>query len=133
MRFQQVLEFRMVDAEHDVAVHLDKAPVAVIGKTRIAAGRCQTFHTLVVETEVQHRIHHARHGNTRAGAHRNQKRVRPVAKRSTHSLLDMRHARRDRGLEIIRIALAVLVVMGADLRRDRKPRRNRQTDARHLG
>ena len=41
--FEDVLEMVMLDAEHDVAVHLDEAAVAVIGETRVAAASDQTL------------------------------------------------------------------------------------------
>ena len=41
--FEDVLEMVMLDAEHDVAVHLDEAAVAVIGEARVAAAPDQPF------------------------------------------------------------------------------------------
>ena len=132
MRFQQILEFCMLHPQHDIAVHLDEATVAVIGEACISACRSQAFHAFVVQAEVQHRVHHARHRNSRAGAHGDQQRVGPVAELGADRRLDMRHTGFYRPGELFRIRMTMLVVMGADFRRDRETRRHRQADARHL-
>ena len=56
----------MLDAQHDVGIHLDEAAIAVIGEAAVPARLRQTFDGLIVEAEIEHRVHHARH--RRAGA-----------------------------------------------------------------
>ena len=63
---EQFLEMFMPDAKHHVAVHGDEAPVAVIGKALVAGLPRNGGRRLVVEPQVQHRVHHARHRGARA-------------------------------------------------------------------
>ena len=58
---QDVLEILGIDVEHDVAVHLDEAAIAVIRETRIARKLGDDLGDFVVHAEVQHGVHHARH------------------------------------------------------------------------
>ena len=52
VRFEDVFEAVVIEREHDVAVHLDKPPIAVPGKSRVAAGRSQACNGLIVEAEI---------------------------------------------------------------------------------
>ena len=52
----------MVEAHHHIAIHLDEAPVAVIGKAGIAGVPGNGFNRIVVQTKVENCIHHAGHG-----------------------------------------------------------------------
>ncbi len=73
---EDVLELVLRDLEHDVAEHLDEAAVAVVGEARVAALGLERLHRLVVQAQVQDGVHHAGHGELRAGAHADQQRVR---------------------------------------------------------
>ncbi len=59
--FEELFEMMMIDAEHHLPVHLDKAAIAVIGEAPIAALQGQTDDGPVVEPEVEHGVHHPRH------------------------------------------------------------------------
>ena len=65
--------------EHDIAVHVDEAPVAVVGEPPVARQRCQPFDGLVVQTEIQDGVHHPRHRFAGTGANRHQQRIVSVA------------------------------------------------------
>ena len=67
------------DAEGDFAEHLDEAAVAIVREPRIAGLGHQALDRLVVEAEVEDGVHHARHGELRAGAHAQQQRIGGVA------------------------------------------------------
>ena len=123
----------MLDAEHDLPVHLDKATIAVIGKALVAALPRQPLDRAIVEAEVEHGIHHAGHRDAGARAHRNQKRIIGIAKPRAERLLDRGEPGGDLFFEIGRIGLAVIVKPGADLGRDRKARRHRQSEIAHFG
>ena len=77
--FENVLEVVMLDTEHHVGIHGDEAAVAVVGETLVAGLLRHRLDRLVVEAEVEHGVHHARHRGARAGAHRNQQRIGAVA------------------------------------------------------
>ena len=83
----------MVDAQHDIAVHLDEAAIAVIGEARIAGALGQALDGLVVEAEIEHGIHHAGHRGARARADRDQQRIvrdRRISRRSSCSICAQR-------------------------------------------
>ena len=48
-------------AHDDAAVHGHKAPIAVLGKPLIACFCRQSLDRLGRQTDIQHRVHHARH------------------------------------------------------------------------
>ncbi len=129
-----VLVFMPLLHSHDhVAVHLDEAAVGVVGKPGVAGGGGESLHGLVVQTQIQDRVHHARHAvaGTRANAH--QQRVLEVAKLLPRLLFHEFHGGGDLLLEALRKLLAVLVVVDADLGGDREARGHRQADLGHLG
>jgi hypothetical protein len=69
----------VVDAHDHIGIHLDEAAVAVIGKALVAGAGGQGLDRFIVEAEIEHRVHHARHRGARAGAHRQQQRVFRIA------------------------------------------------------
>jgi hypothetical protein len=129
---QQVLEMVVIDAEHDLAVHLDEASVAVIGEAPVAAALGEPGHGLVVEAEVQHRVHHAGHRGAGTRAHGDQQRILGVAELGADALLQRCQRGYDLRLQLLRIAAAVGVEVGADLGRDGEARRHRQSQIAHL-
>ncbi len=131
--FDQLLEMMVLDAEHDLPVHLDEAAIAVIGKALVAALAGQALDRPVVEPEIEDGIHHPRHRHPRTRADRDQKRIVGVAKPRAERPLDRREPVGDLRLKIGRIGLAVGIEPGADLGGDRKAGRHRQPEIAHLG
>src|SRR5581483_9709762 len=64
--FENLLEVMMIDIEHHARIHGDEAAVAVIGEAPVTRLLCQGLPGGVVETEIEHRIHHAGHRGARA-------------------------------------------------------------------
>ena len=122
-----------LEAEHDVAVHLHEAAVGVVGEARVAGLADQALDGLVVEAEVQDRVHHARHRRAGARADRDQERMLGIAESLADRLLDARQRVGDLRLQRGGIRAARGVVVGADLGRDREAGRHRQPEPRHLG
>ena len=121
-------------AHHHVAIHLDEPAIAIPGKPLVLRGLGQGVHGFVVQAKIQDRVHHSRHRIPRARTHRNQQRHgRLVTELCAHDLFDELHAVTNLGLQRFRVALFVLVIVGADLGRDREPGRDRQADPAHLG
>ena len=121
-----------LEAEHDISVHLNKAAVAVIGKTRVTGLLNEPLDGLIVEAEVQHRIHHAGHGNPGARADRQEQGIGRVSKTTTHNFFDPPQTRPDLLREFRRIGMAIGIVIVADFGRDRHTRRNGQTKFGHF-
>ena len=129
---ERVLEEGAVDAEHDAPVHRDEAAVRVVREALVAGDRGEALHALVVEAEVEDRVHHARHRELGARAHRHQQRVVRVAELATHRLLELEHVVGDLVVETCRPA--AVHVRTAGVGRDRETRRHRQAEHRgHLG
>ena len=123
----------MLDAEHHVGIHGDEAPVAVVGEAPVAGFLRQRLDGHVVEAEIEHGIHHARHRRARAGAHRDQQRIFAVAEFLAGDAADLGERGLDLRLQILRIGFAVVVEIGADLGGDGEAGRHRQAEMRHLG
>ena len=129
----QLLEMVVLDAEHDLPVHLQKAAVAVIGEALVAAVAGEPRDGLVVEPEIEDGVHHARHRGARARAHRHKERLRGIAEFGADRCLDIGERGGDLFLQIGRIAVVMRVEIGADLGRDRKAGRHREAEIGHLG
>ena len=129
---QDVLEHAMVDAQHHVGIHLDEAAVAVVGEARIAGLGDEALHRLIVETEIEDGIHHARHRGARARAHRHEQRRGHVAELRPDRRADLGERRFRVCLQAVGQCAAVGDVGGAHLGGDREARRHRQAEARHL-
>ncbi len=123
----------MIDAAHHVAVHVDQPAIGVVGKALVAGGIGQADDRLVVQAEVENRVHHARHRDGGAAADRDEQRILRVAE----FLAQLFFERGDVGGHVVHQAggqlAAALVVQVADLGRDRETGRHRQPDAGHLG
>jgi hypothetical protein len=130
---EDVLEYAVVDAEHNVRIHLDEAPVAVVGEPLATRFGGQPLHGRVVETEVEDGVHHAGHGGARAGAHRHQQRGGNIAEGGVDRLADRSQRRIDLLRQVAGQLAAVAVVGGAHLGGDGEARRHGQAEVRHLG
>ena len=58
---KDVFKLLLRHIENYVAEHLDQAAIGIIRKARIAAALGQRFNGLVIQAEVQNRVHHAGH------------------------------------------------------------------------
>mmetsp|Transcript_2482 Transcript_2482/g.3526 ORF Transcript_2482/g.3526 Transcript_2482/m.3526 type:complete len:709 (-) Transcript_2482:241-2367(-) len=125
------LEQRVVHTHNDIAVHVEQAPVAVVGEAR-AGLRRKTLDHLVVETQVEHGVHHAGHRNSRTRADRDQERSLGVTKLHLHLLLDRRDAVHDLVPQTVRELLAGGVVLRASLGGDSETRGHAEANVAHL-
>ena len=129
---QQVFETAVIDLQHDVAIHLDEAAIAVIGEAGIAGGFRQTFGDRVVHAEVQDGVHHPRHRGARAGPDRDEQRIRRIAETGADDFFDIRQRARDLRVQPIGIDFAIGVIALANLGGDGEARRHRQPDIAHF-
>jgi hypothetical protein len=123
----------MINAQHDIGIHLDKAAVGVIGKPRIAGFGGQPFHRFIIQTEIEHRIHHPRHGGTRTGAHRYQQRILGIAECGAHRFFDSLQGFFYFAVQPLWHGFSGGIIGNADLGGDGKTRGNRQAQRAHLG
>jgi hypothetical protein len=130
---ENVLEVVMFDAEHDVGIHRDKAPVAVIGKSAVAGFFSKRHDRLVVEAEIEHGVHHARHRGARPRAHRHEQRIGLVTEGFAGKPSHLGERPLNLRLQLFRIGVAVGVIVGADLGGDGETGRYREPEIGHLG
>ncbi len=127
---QGVLELRLLDVLRHVAEHGDEAAVGVPGEARVAALLLERDDRLVVEAEVEDRVHHAGHRELRARAHGDEKRVHLAAELLAGDLLEEAQVLLHLGVELLRDLPAEAVVFAADLGGDGE---TGEADAGHLG
>ena len=130
---EDLLEVMMRNTEHHVGIHGDEAPVAVVGEAPVAGLFRERRHRDVVEPEIEHSVHHARHRGARARAHGHEQRIIAIAEIFAGDAADLSERRFDLRLQILRIGFVVLVEIGADLGGDGETGRHRQAEMRHLG
>ena len=122
-----------LDAHDDIAIHLDKTPVAIVGKPRIAGFFGQSGDSFIVQAEVEDGVHHARHGIARPRADGKKERILGIAEFFAHLLFDRDDRLAHAGIQAIRVSLFIFVKIGADIGGDSKTGGHRQTDAGHFG
>ena len=130
---EDLLEQLVVEAEHHVGIHLNEAAIGIVGEAPVAGAPRQTLHGPVVETEIEHGIHHARHRGARTRAHRDEQRIVDIAELGADTPADFVERRAHQRLQLLRELAAKLVIDRAEFRGDGEARRNRQAEPRHLG
>ena len=108
-----------LQAEDHVAEHRDEAAVAVPREARVPGPLGEPLDGGVVEPEVQDRVHHPGHRDARAGADRDEQRVRRVAEALPGERLDLAERGAQLAVERAGQLLPRAVVLGADLGGDR--------------
>ena len=129
---QLAFEHVPVDPVDHLAVHLDEPPVRVVREARVAGRRGKPFDGDVVEPQVEDRVHHPRHRDRGARAHRDEQRVRGVAEAFAGLLLQERDVLVDLGPQALG-HLACLHGGATRVGRDREAGGNGDAQRGHLG
>ncbi len=111
---------------------MNEPAVGVPGKPFVTGQFGETLHRVVVEAQVEHRVHHARHGDARAGADRDQQRCRRIAEPPPHDSVDPADGLRYLFAQTVRILPVIGVKGGADFGGECEARRHRQAESRHF-
>ena len=130
---QRVLVVVGRHALDDLAVHLNEATVAVPSEALVAGFRGDGLHSVVVDAQVQDRVHHARHRDDSTGTHRNQQRLGGVAEFASDALLELRQGGGDLVAKIGRPVAVVVHRFDAGLGGDGKAVGNRHAQTHHFG
>ncbi len=117
----------------DVGVHHDETAVGVIDETGVLGLLDEARDSLGAQTDVEDRVHHARHGGTGAGAAAHEERVLRVAELLAHDLFRGLEGGSDLRLEFRSISATETVVLGAAFGRDRETGGNRHPEEVHFG
>ena len=88
-RGQMLVERLTPDAEDHVAEHRDESPIAVPRESFVARPGGEPLDRLVVEAEIEDRLHHARHRDARAGTHRDEQGTARVAEAELRVLFQL--------------------------------------------
>ena len=131
-RFQRLVEGGRLDVQHDPAEHRHETAPGVVPEALIAGEPDDAGDCLVVEAQVEDRVHHPRHAEGGAGADAHKQRVVRVTEPLASLALEVDHV----GANVVPEALRQLptggVVGVAGLGGDREARRNRQSGVGHL-
>ena len=130
---ERLFKVMVVDAADNIAVHVDQPTVGVIGKTLLARGVGQAYNRLVVQPQVENRVHHARHGDGSTRTDRHQQWRLRIAEFLAEFLFQHGDIFLDRAHQSLGQLTFTLVVEIADLRGDRETRRHGQADTGHFG
>ena len=128
----RVLELLAVDVEHGLAEHLDQPPVGVPGEPLAAGLLGQPVHRLIGQADVEHGLHHPRHGELGPGPDADQQRVGVVAEAPADLGLQLGQVLVDLGGQAVRHG-ALGEVVAAGVGGDDEARRYRQAQVGHLG
>jgi hypothetical protein len=129
---QRVGEEAGLDPQHGGAEHLQQPAVGVPGEPVVPRHPCQPFDALVVEPDVEHRLHHPGHRELRTGADGDQQRVVGLAEPLAPLLLQCGEVLGHLVGEAVGFP-ALTQVRAAGVGADDEPRRHRQAEVRHLG
>ena len=127
-----IFKFMMIDSQNHIAIHLDKPAIRIPRKTRITRARLKAFNRLVIQPQIEHRIHHPRHRYARTRAHRHQKRVLGIPELRAHLRLNPLHPLFKLCFKLRRILFLILVISRANFGGNRKTRRHRKPQTGHL-
>ena len=81
---QSLGEVLRVNPQHGGAKHLQQPAIGVPSEARVCRHRRQALHGVIIETDVEDRLHHAGHGELRAGSDCKQQRVFGLTERLAH-------------------------------------------------
>ena len=133
LAIEDLVEIVLRDLQHHVAVHLDEAAIAIVGEPRIVALGHEGLHGLVVQPQVEDGVHHARHGELRAGAHAHQQRIRDIAELLPHALFQGAEGFQHLLVDLRRNGVVVVEIDVADFGRNGESGRHRQLGPAHFG
>ena len=126
------LEAMAVDALHHLAEHLDQPPIRVEREPGVLRARPEPLGRLVVEAEIEDRVHHPRHRDGRARPDGDEQRVVVRAESLAGALLEPADVLVHLLRQPFRQLTAELHRGAAGIRRDREPRRHRHAHLGHL-
>ena len=130
---EDVLEQVRLDTLDDVPEHLQEPPVGVEREPPVAARLRQAIDGLVVQSEVEDRVHHPRHRHDGAGAHGDQQGRARIAEPEADALLERLERLVDLVGQSLGPATARLRGLDARLGRDREAVRHGDPEREHLG
>src|ERR1700730_4006831 len=120
------------NAEYHVRVHLDEATIGIVRESRVLALLGEGSRGAIVETEIEDRFHHSRHGDGSSRSHRDEKWIIRITELLAGRLFQPRDVTLDFRAELVGIFSAT-EVLDAFAARDREPGRDRDAEIRHLG
>ena len=127
-----LVELLGVDAHHDPAEHLDEPAIGVPAEALVRGQGDQAVQGVLVEAEVEDRVHHPGHRELGARADRDEERVGRVAEALAGQALDVLDRVEDVLPEALRQLLARREEVVARFGRDRETGRHGQPGDRHL-
>ena len=121
-----------LDAVDDLAVHLDQPPVGVVREALVARGLREPGDRLVVEAEIEDRVHHPGHRDCGARANGDEQRVVRIAEPLARLAFERGDVLGHLGLEPVGQRTVRRHVRAGRVGGDGEARRDGDTERRHL-
>ena len=132
LSIKYLIKFCLWNFLYNITEHLDETAVAVHGKSSVLCQSSQTLHTVVVQTQIQNGVHHARHGNHSTGTYGYQQRVFRASEGLAGYFLQLSNLFINGINQVLCNGLSFFVVPVARFGGDGKAERYRQTDSGHF-
>ena len=132
-RLERGVEPLALHVHDDPPEHLDEAAVGVPAEALVAGQRDEPVQGLLVEPEVEDRVHHPGHRELRPGPDRHEQRIGGIAEALAGLRLDLLDRLEDVVPQAVGQLLAGREVVVAGFGRDREAGRDREPGVGHLG
>ena len=129
----ELLKVLFANLHNYVGIHLYEAAIAVPCPAGVVGLLCYHLYHLLIEAQIKYGIHHAGHGGPGAGTDGYQQGILTVAELLAGDLFQLSEVFEYLSYDIFVDPLSVLIVLSAGFGSHGKSRRNRQTQAGHLG
>ena len=129
---ERLLEETRLDVQDHVRVDLYEATVGIVGGAGIAHHGGQPLDNFVVDSQVEDRVHHARHGHAGAGTDRHQQGTACRAEVSASVFFQLPQPVSDNRRQAVRQCIPVGEVVPAHLGGNHEARRHRKSQPGHL-
>ncbi len=128
----ELLEILLAHFHDHVGIHLDEPSVAVPRPAGVAGFLGDDIDDGLVQSEVQNRVHHARHGRPGTGTDGDKQRVLFVAEFLAGNLLHLNDVLIDLRLDFIVDLSSILIILCTGLRGNREALRHGKPQSCHL-
>ena len=132
LSIKYLIKFSFRNFLYNITEHLDETAITVHGKPSVFRQSSQTLHAVVVQTQIQDGVHHARHGDHSTGTNGYQQRIFRASEGFAGYFLQLSDLFINGINQVLCNGLAFFIVPVARFGSDRKAKRYRQTDSGHF-
>jgi len=125
-------EVLVVAAHDDVAEHVDEPAIDVVRESCVSSFPDDSVNNIIIQTKIQYSVHHSRHRYGCPATDADEQRAVWIAELSFHHFLQLGEVLIHLLLEPLGPLSAGFIILTTHLRGDRKSRRHRHAQTRHL-